>query len=428
MHTPPWGLVLSLVRKGQATLDLTCDCTSKKLDAACEPTLSYALLCLDILSTFPAFCFRRSKKMSDATRGDGDDGQPRFRRSWFEHAGEVTKKEKPADEANAPPTEEPPRPTGPKIGGARDFRQTKAPLDAASNETGASHSGLLTTGGVQASVHRVNTEIGSTNGRSLDAQPGWRRYWSNVTSDQLYEWKGLPEVKVSDFCYECHERLESCYGRQAEDCRFLKNDSAVACGRCVRYGSKCLFMISYCYHPDEDWDIGKVSDYSMREHARNWQAAQRAPLTVATRTKPSTPLPLASLRPKAPKNDIEESKPTAVSQRIPLAQQRATYEGLAEMYTKDSYHEDTGKNLRSMPYWEGSVSAPAPPTQICERPRRTDLSTLVKSFDLGGSSTVKADEQEISEQKRSTWQHGRVERWVDAQLTTSLYARVPTII
>jgi hypothetical protein len=364
--------------------------------------------------------------MSDATKGADNNGQPRFRRSWFEHAGEVTKKGKPADEANAPPAEEPPRPTGPKIGGARDFRQTKALLDVASNETGASHSGLLTTGGVQASVQRVDTEIGSTSSRSLDAQPGWRRYWSNVTTDQLYEWKGIPEVKVSDFCYECHERLESCYGRQAEDYRFLKNDSAVTCCRCVRYGSKCLFMISYRYHPDEDWDIGKVSDYSMREHARNWQAAQRASLTVATRSTISTPLPPAWLRPKAPTDDMEQSKPAATTQRIPLDQQRAAYEDLAEIYTKDSYHEDTCKNMQSGPYWAGRIHWSATPRQI-RRQLPIDQPALVKPPGLGGSSSVNADVQEKSEQKRSTWQHGRVERWADAQLTTSLYAQISTI-
>jgi hypothetical protein len=183
-------------------------------------------------------------------------------------------------------------------------------------------------------------------------------------------------------------------------------------------------MISYRYHPEEDLNIGKLPEYSMREHARNWQAAKRASLTVATRTTVFTPLPPVWLRPKAPKYDTNESKPATTTQRIPFLQQRATYEVLAETYTKDTYHEDKGKNLQSMPYWEGSVSAPTPPTQIRERSPRSHLPTLVKSPSLGGPSTVNADEQENSERKCSTWQHGRVERWVDAQLTTSPYAQI----
>jgi hypothetical protein len=112
--------------------------------------------------------------MSDATKGAGDDGQPRFRRSWFEHAGEVTKKKKVTDETNTPQTEEPPQPTGPKIGGARDFRRTRLSLDVADNDTGAADSDLLTTGGVQAYVQKVGAGPDTTHSRSLAAQPGWR--------------------------------------------------------------------------------------------------------------------------------------------------------------------------------------------------------------------------------------------------------------
>jgi hypothetical protein len=97
--------------------------------------------------------------MPDATKDTGDDGKPRFRRSWFEHAGEVTKRKEISDEANAPPSEEPPRPTGPRIGGARDFRRTRPSLDVASNGTGAFHNDLLTTGGVQVIVQSVGIEV-----------------------------------------------------------------------------------------------------------------------------------------------------------------------------------------------------------------------------------------------------------------------------
>jgi hypothetical protein len=364
--------------------------------------------------------------MSDATRGTGDDGRPRFRRSWFEHAGEVTKKGKPADEANAPPAEEPPRPTGPKIGGARDFRSTRPLLAVANNKTGVADGDLLTTGGVQAYVLMVGAETDSKRSRLLDAQSGWRHYWSNVTIRQMYEWTGLPEVKVSDSCYECHDTVESCYRPQPVTSSLFNgsqlSDGAAKCDSCARHKSQCLFLVSYRYHPDEDCDIWRVSDYSMREHARNWQAAQKASLTVATRTTISTPL--HPRRPRAPNNDIEKSKPTAESQRIPLAQQRATYEGLAEMYTKDSYHEDTGKNLRSMPYWADRASVRAP-ADLDRRPPSPSIDppTLVKSPGLGGSSKADADIPEEFERKRSPWQHGRVERWADAQHTTSLYAR-----
>jgi hypothetical protein len=151
-------------------------------------------------------------------------------------------------------------------------------------------------------------------------------------------------------------------------------------------------MISYRYHPDEDWDIGKVSDYSKREHARNWQAAQRAPSMVATQTENSTPLPPTSLRPKAPRNDTENSKPTAMSQRIPLAQQRAAYEELVEIYTKDSYCENTSRNKQLRPCWEdrGITTSPNRTPEI-HRQLLDSTPTLVESSGLGGSSKVDAD-------------------------------------
>jgi hypothetical protein len=277
----------------------------------------------------PTFLDSPIKKMSDATKGAGDDGQPRFRRSWFEHAGEVTKKKKVTDETNTPQTEEPPQPTGPKIGGARDFRRTRLSLDVADNDTGAADSDLLTTGGVQAYVQKVGAGPDTTHSRSLAAQPGWRRYWGPVTGQQLRDWHGLPEVKVSSFCYECHKQVEMCDGPHTG-----------TCDGCARHKKQCLFMISYRYHPYEDWDIGKVPEYKMRELARNWQAAQKTSLAVATRTTISTPLP-----PPASMKMMHHAPPSA--EIVTVAHEYG-------MAAKDAYHEDTYKSQQSRaerPYW-----------------------------------------------------------------------------
>jgi hypothetical protein len=227
-----------------------------------------------------------------------DAGGRNFWKPWSENAGEVTRKKVLSLEVNALPAFKPPRHMGPKIGGARDFRQTAPYLG---NDTG---------------VQRRGSKIDSKGTRSLDVQPGWRNYWSKVTTGQLDDWKGLLEVKVSDFCYECRERVDSCHRLQSEDYPTLwgsGRDRSATCDGCIRHKRKCLFMVSYRYHPDEDSDIGKVSDESMREHARNWQAAQRDSLTVATQTTTNSPLLSASLRSEAPRNDADKSNPAEQS-------------------------------------------------------------------------------------------------------------------
>lgn len=273
--------------------------------------------------------------MPEVATGSDDHRRRGGRRPIVVHAGEVTREKKtgaPNDDAT---TEGPPLPTGRRIGGAKDFLKQNAPTITSADDDDFTRS-IGDIGGIQALASNKIATTNEPKHRSLAAQPGWRRYWTTLTYAQLHEWQGLPDVKVSDFCCACSNNDEPCAHLAISS--VASPDAQVKCRYCTILSRECWFTVSYRYHPDEEWDLARVPQYSMREFARGWKAAQGTPRSINTMEK-SVPLRAPTwLRGSTTRVVAKEPDqlPTAL-QRIPIAQQWQTYEELAEIRTKVSY-------------------------------------------------------------------------------------------
>lgn len=335
--------------------------------------------------------------MPDIANGTGGDGGRRARRPFVEHAGEVTRKKALTDEESAPAAEEPPPFTGPKLGGARDIRR-KPTNDISTDDSGLLPNSLLTLGGVNARLNNGSRQTAPSNSHLLAAQPGWRRYWGTLTREQVSFWSARTDVVLSDFCYECHQRQQNC-----STTGHTEAGADIVCGHCAIESRKCLFVISYRYHPDEDSDIGRVPEYTMRAFAMNWQAAQRTPLRIDTMNTASQLQPPSWLGSRPP--DLTsgashtqlrkgQSNSKAEEAQIDTSYRRDVHDGT----NPNSFLTSTSRLDLSIPRLGGNES---------------EQSTALPSvFDVEGTPWVGL---EACFPSFPQWRHGKPERWINGR-------------
>lgn len=245
--------------------------------------------------------------MPDVASATGRDGGRRARRPPVQHLGEVTKQKQTADNRNDSPAEGPPLHKGPQIGGPTSFLSQTPPFIAPDNHT--DDVGLNQVAQLQAYATSTNvpSPIGTSRGQSLEAQPGWRRYWTTLTGGQLFQLSRLESlgyVKIGDFCHACRQEPSSFLYRRAY---FPTGEREQArCWSCIT--GECLFMVSYRCHSDEDQEIGKSPLYLIRELARNWKAVKASDLAVVTLTEEAQVDPPARMRTRIVQPTADEAR------------------------------------------------------------------------------------------------------------------------
>lgn len=140
--------------------------------------------------------------MPDITTSIGGDGGRRGRRPIL-HPGEVTKKKHNAAIKDSVNTEEPPPPTGNKIGGARNFlKNTEATV--VTNDVGGPDGSLsdIVTLEPPPKRSRIESEACTPNSeyqlmRVEAAPPGWRTLWARTAKS----WKDHPKISIRQVCW-----------------------------------------------------------------------------------------------------------------------------------------------------------------------------------------------------------------------------------
>jgi hypothetical protein len=366
-----------------------------------------------------------------------------------EHAGEVTKKER---STNSKIQDQPPAQLT-RIGGARNILQSTArdkeredsrshgqDAGQVSREKKATQSNIaLVT--EQMLAHEIlkigetpdsatdpladaSSNVSSTRPGGIEVHlesvisqrdAGWREYWATLTYGQRRDWLGSPNIKVSDRCYECRERLGHCSAKRSKG-----NDDKIACRDCHIFSRPCLFMISYRRPPDEDWDVIDVPQGPRQRSAQHGTPVQKTSATSAGMQKIFQSLLRAASGTTGttkPSQSDEMARQTAISQRW------EPYKRIIAIRTTSDVFEDrryTAELVNSREHHPLLCNIPLPPGI----PRACSSRPAEATSPLRPGTTMLDIQQPEHEEDGSPWQYGKVERCLRNRQT--LYVRLLT--
>ncbi|KAH0556094.1 hypothetical protein GP486_005970 [Trichoglossum hirsutum] len=285
--------------------------------------------------------------MPDVATGATGGGE-RNRRPPIQHAGEVTRKKETKSEETA---EAPPVFNRLKIGGVAGFLPPD--LDVVQNGDVDQARDWRDIGGVRTEDLKLSRHAISEQEHPLTAPPGWRRVWVSLKESETYEWKGLDDIFISDFCKRCFDDKTDCLHSTPKG-RFNFGNLLWKCRTCEIFNFNCLHLVSYKAHPVEDISVDQIPSYRMRSLARKRLNDVGTPFEIPTSEVDHARYPPRWLLEPAGPSETEVKKKDHSSPRTrpTYSQVRATYERLTEEYYHDQFYPKS-----SDPY-------PAPPTDV----------------------------------------------------------------